>query len=297
MGCGKGVVRRAASRTFRAMTFEFLIAWRKAEGFDLVETLAEVLQEALEGNLNDADAVTDMIAINHERLGDEEAGPDGGMSKHALTCFAVVLPDETASPEAVIVDFTSALQDTPPIFHAVKFEDPLLRAELAERADEIFRLEMKLRRVLSILYLHAYKKNEPFDLLVEETVQPLTKEKPEAGQMKAAGENQFFHLTFGQYVGLNKRPDFKLPALVDVIQSASDFDSFKAEVTRRPVENEDDSVLLAGLKERMDAIEKMRNCVAHNRRPTKTVTENYLNARPLLNELLDEYMNRWQTGN
>ena len=44
----------------------------------------------------------------------------------------------------------------------MKFEDPLLRAELTERASEIFSLEMKLRRVLSLIYLQAYQGEDPF---------------------------------------------------------------------------------------------------------------------------------------
>jgi len=43
----------------------------------------------------------------------------------------------------------------------------------------------------------------------------------------------------------------------------------------------------------MGAIEKMRNCVAHNRRPSRRVVEDYENARPLLNDLLDNYLNKW----
>lgn len=44
----------------------------------------------------------------------------------------------------------------------------------------------------------------------------------------------------------------------------------------------------------MDAIEAMRNCCAHSRRPSKKVEENYLNARPLLDQLLDGYLARWE---
>jgi hypothetical protein len=61
-----------------------------------------------------------------------------------------------------------------------------------------------------------------------------------------------------------------------------------------PTEDEDDAVLLAGLRERMDAIEAMRNCVAHNRQPSKRIKENYDTARPLLDNLLDEYLVRWE---
>lgn len=72
------------------------------------------------------------------------------------------------------------------------------------------------------------------------------------------------------------------------------YDTFRDELSRVPVEDEDDAVLLAGLKERMDAIEAMRNCCAHSRRPSKKVEENYLNARPLLDQLLGDYLDRWE---
>jgi hypothetical protein len=111
--------------------------------------------------------------------------------------------------------------------------------------------------------------------------------------MKAALENQFFHLTFSQYVGLNQRPKFKLPSLLENIRNIGTYDAFRTELTRVPVEHEDDAVLLAGLKSKMEAIEAMRNCVAHNRRPPRRVVENYDNANPLLNQLLDDYLDQW----
>jgi hypothetical protein len=40
----------------------------------------------------------------------------------------------------------------------------------------------------------------------------------------------------------------------------------------------------------MDSIEKMRNAVAHNRRPSKSATNDYLNAIPLVNQALDDYL-------
>jgi hypothetical protein len=40
----------------------------------------------------------------------------------------------------------------------------------------------------------------------------------------------------------------------------------------------------------MDAIEKMRDAVAHNRRPPKKTTEAYQNALPLVNQALEAYL-------
>jgi len=44
----------------------------------------------------------------------------------------------------------------------------------------------------------------------------------------------------------------------------------------------------------MEAIEAMRNGVAHNRRPTRGVIENYETARPELDRTLDEDHARWK---
>jgi len=278
------------------MTFEFLIACRASPANDLRQVLIDLLAKVLEDNLNefDVDAVASMVILRHERKGNESPNESGAIIHHILVGFALEIPDGIESTDAVISEFAAALADTPPIFHAVKFEDPLLQTQLAERAAEIYALEMKVRRVLSLVYLHAYQDSDPYDLLCEEAVQPMTKEKPQVEQMRAVCDNQFFHLTFGQYVGLNQRPDVKLPALLEVLQIAKDFQAFRDEILRVPVEHEDDAVLLAGLRQRMDAIERMRNCVAHNRHPSKSTTENYLNARPLLDAMLEQYLARWQ---
>lgn len=244
-----------------------------------------------------AGALTTQISARkprHQRVGNDCPGPNGELLRHALLDFTIELPDETASAQTVVEAFAATLPETPCILHAVEFKDPLLQAELAQWAAEIYALEMKLRCVLSLIYLHAYQHGDPFDLLRDETVQPMSKERPKPELMRAAAENQFFHLTFGQYVGLNHRPELKLPAILEVVRTAEQFEAFRAEILRTPIEQEDDAVLLAGLKECMDAIERIRNCIAHNRRPARSTIENYRNARPLLDELVGQYMVRWQ---
>ncbi len=72
------------------------------------------------------------------------------------------------------------------------------------------------------------------------------------------------------------------------------YDAFRAELDRAPIEHEDDAGLVAGLKQQMEAIETMRNYVAHNRQPTRRTVENYDNARPVLDRMLNEYLERWE---
>jgi len=278
------------------MNFAFLIMYRHEQQTDVKQVLADLLMEILEKNLNEfsPEMIEGMIHIRHERLGSEYSNENGEIFRHTLFGFTLHLPEETEQLPTVINEFSEALLETPPILHAVKFEDSILQKELARWSEEIFLLEMKLRRVLTFIYLYANQTTDPYNLLCDETVQPMSKEKLMPEQMKAAIENQFFHLTFGQYVNLNKRPELKLSQLLTAIQDKVTYDDFRHELRRSPVQHEDDAVFIAGLKERMEAIEKMRNCIAHNRRPSKRVIENYENVRPLLDIMLDDYLSQWE---
>jgi hypothetical protein len=281
------------------MTFEYLIAYRHNPDTDILIVLRDLLAEVLADNDNDIDdeSVENMIIPYYKRVGRESTDEDANTSCHMLLDFSLELQEEIVQLQAVVNEFTSALPETPPILYVVKFEDPLLQQELARRSEEIFSLEMKLRRVLSMIYLNAYQDGNPYDLLCDETTQPMAKEKPDAAQMEAAAENQFFHLTFNNYINLNKRPEIKMSVLLEIARKADHFDAFRDEILRSPIEQEDDAVLLAGLKDRMNAIEAMRNCVAHNRRPSRRVSENFDNARPLLEQLLNDYLSNWTWDN
>ena len=279
------------------MIFEFLIACRSEPDTDIQNILTDLLTEALEAYfvVSEEGTIADMIQLRHERSSGEITDDDGITTYHKLIGFALELSDEIESTREVIDEFATSLSDTPPIFHVVKFEDPLLQAELAIYAKEIYALEMKLRRVLSIIYLNAYQGKDPFNLLREETVKAMG--RPKQYQMEIATENQFFHLNFKQYINLNQRPKPK-PTNTDIlelIRNTEEYDAFRAEILRVPVEHEEDAEFLASLKNLMDPIEQMRNCVAHNRRPTQDIPDNYPTARLDLEKHLDEYLEKWET--
>ncbi len=273
------------------MTFEFLIAWHMTSDSDIEDMrrfLAEILASILDYYQNDFD--DDMIQIHHRRPFDQAPADSG----NTLIGFALELPKDTTDIETVIFDFVRNLQDNPSVLHVVKFEDPLLRAKLAEHASELFVLEMKLRRVLSLIYLNAYELKDPFNLIREEIVQIQEREKPTEEQMKLSSENQFFHITFSQYINLNKR---RLPAtmsdILNMIRDSEQYDVLREQMTRSPIANKRDTDLLNDLKTLMDPIERMRNCVAHNREPSTKIKENYSTTHPRVDELLDNYLADW----
>ena len=176
------------------------------------------------------------------------------------------------------------------VLHVLKFGDPVLKRQLAQYADELFDVEMDLREALSAVFLIQYG-DDFYDLLREVTVKIASKEKPEEAQMKARLENEFFHLFFSQYTQLNERKaPAKVAQLLEAIGAARDFEAFRREITRHPIEEESHRDFIASLKERMDAIERLRNCVAHNRTIPDRARENYEKARNELNQRMTEFL-------
>ena len=277
------------------MIFEFLLSYRHTSSTEIQKTLKEVLARVLEDNFNEfnPEEVAPMITFTHQRLGKEQTDDASNNYQNMILGFTLELPEETNEVQTVLDEFVQTLLDTISDFHLVKFEDSLLIADLTCWAEEIFTIEMKLRRVLTLIYLHAYQGSDPYDLLKDEKEQPMVKDKLDSKQMKTAVDNQFFYLTFSQYINLNTRPDLKIDILLKNIRNSANYDELYTEINRKSIEDEDDVSFLAGLKERMGAIEKMRNCVAHNRRPSSRVIEDYKNAYPLLNELLNNYLVQW----
>lgn len=155
------------------MIFEFVVSCQMTPGTDIRQVVTELLAEVLADTQNDFgdSEIASMIREHSQRLGEDVIDEQFALHQHTLYAFALDLPDQTESIRAIVDGFTKSLPDIPPGFHTVKFEDPLLQDELARYASKIFVLEMKLRRVLSLIYLDTYQGESPFDLLRDETVQ------------------------------------------------------------------------------------------------------------------------------
>ena len=99
-------------------------------------------------------------------------------------------------------------------------------------------------------------------------------------------------MLFSHYPALNKRPQITFSTLLQAFDRVDDFIELKKEMHRQPVEKEEDAEFLAELKSNTESIEKMRNCVAHYRRPSKRIVENYTNAKVQLHDFLDDFLTR-----
>ena len=208
------------------MIFDFLIVCAVDSDYDLDPVLCDLLAEVLGNSPYDLDE-TDawhLIDIVHERHRNQPEG--GGSASYLVTGFRLDLPYEDRIARLVVDTFSDILADLDEVCHVLKFEDPLLQIELAERAMEIFQLEMKLRRVLSLIYIDAYYDGGFFNLLRDEEV--TLRGKPKAKEMEDANENQFFHLLFSDYAKLNQKKELRAPELLELISTSEEYDTFRS---------------------------------------------------------------------
>ena len=281
------------------MIFEFVMVYQQDSDTDIRQILIDTLTTSLQDNYDEfePDTVEQMIIFQTQRIANQSTNQDSNTTQTIILGFTLDLPEEVNEAQTVVEEFAKALtEETTPISHIVKFEDSLLQADLARWSAEIFAIEMKLRRVLTLIYLNAYQGLEPYKLLKDEKEQIAAKEKPTDRDMQDNLENQFFHLLFSQYVNLNQRPDLKVSELLEKIRNFVQYEELQTEINRKPVQDSDDADFLAGLKNKINAIEKMRNCIAHHRRPSKTTKESYEKAEPEIKRFLDNYLSqfRWQ---
>lgn len=270
------------------MKVEFLIVCHPEDVSE--DSLREVLQQTLANNLDDKslDELTDSIRFTHLR---EFADPNGDAPR-VIRAFDLLLPEQTTYPDRVIKEFADTIRDSEDVDHLLKFyDDTLLERHIAHQR-ELFEFEMMLRKALSIIYLNSYR-GRFYELLRDETTKPAG--SPAEHDMHEAHENEFFHLVFSQYISLNRRRTLnKVEDILKLVQEADDFDKFKQEISRAPVEDEADSDFLASMKQRLNSVEQLRNCVAHNRTPLEKVLQDYTTARTLLDDSLKTFLKRFE---
>lgn len=173
--------------------------------------------------------------------------------------------------------------------HVVKLYDSDLLQKNRKLADEIFEIEMKLREAITFIFLHRYG-NYFYDLLRDVETKPMTKDTPKEQDMKPHCENQFHYLLFSDYANINSRKNpSNIGDLVRLIGQMASFDDFRARFSIKPISYEKHADFLESLKQRIDPIEKVRNCVAHNRTVSRRNLENYQQAKDELLKSIKEF--------
>ena len=199
--------------------------------------------------------------------------------------------DISENYKEIISEFGNSLKDDENIEVVFKYFDEPMSEEHKNYAEEIFEIEMKLREIISFIFIDTYK-GDYYNLLKEVGVkiQPLNgKNKPNEKYFERHFENEFFFLLFSDYIRLNELKKINQNDLMDFIKSSNDYDELKRNIQDRGITKEKYQDLIAAIKQNLDPIENMRNCIAHNRSFTDNVLENYQQAKANLDSIINQF--------
>ena len=198
----------------------------------------------------------------------------------------------------IIPEFGKKLQEDENIDLVLKYGDEGMQVEYQRYAKEIFDFEMRLREVISFIFLDSYE-GDYHNLLreVDVKIQPLNKYKPNEEYYNSHFENEFFFLLFSDYIKLDDLKELKQPDVMELIINSNEYDDLKQKIQNRGIIKKEYQDFLAGIKQNLEAIENLRNCIAHNRSLTNSLIENYPEAKENLEVTIDEFWDRIQDEN
>jgi hypothetical protein len=191
----------------------------------------------------------------------------------------------------IIQAFGDNLNDDDNIEVLFKYFDEGMLKDHKDYVEEIFELEMKLREIFSFVFIDTYKEDY-YSLLkeVDVNVQPLNgKHKPNEEYLRKHFENEFFFLLFSDYIRLDNLRKINHNDLMEMIKSSNSYDELRQNIQNRGITKERYKELIASIRQNLEPVENMRNCIAHNRSFTDTILENYQQAKEKLDTIISEF--------
>jgi len=247
------------------------------------QTLLKLSEE--NNNLVSKDSVEFLIEIKYIKLLSND---------RYLVGFKLTLEDSVSEEE--LEAYCDYLDNIDECEFLIKFRDKYLFDSLKKYYEEIFDIEMQLREILSFIFIATYE-NDCYSFLEfqKQKVNPLykgVKEEDIPDFLKNKYQNEFFYLTFNQYRQL-KLPDIiKSETLINLMADNKSFDELKKGIKKlgaiRPEKNEY-LEFLNRISENLESIEVVRNCVAHNRKPSDEELDNYNVAKEKLQKEISEF--------
>ncbi len=214
---------------------------------------------------------------------------------HSWVGFQLELPDEIGTNNIDIIrKFTQHLQSHNQIFVVFKFYDDSLFARLQRLYTEIFEIEMRLREVTTFIFADTYRQNY-HDCLVEITINSMLEKdfkgdlEGKVNRLKARWENEFFHLNFGSYTSLTGVKPLQQTDLFPIAEQSSSFLEFKQHILQRGIQKEVYRDFLNNIKQHLAAVDKVRNCVAHNRMVSPRELSAYEQSKDVIHREIDDF--------
>lgn len=179
--------------------------------------------------------------------------------------------------EDILSEFKSNLQT----LSIWKFRDDIQLWAYIELYQQIYKIEMRLREVISFIFLYRYysiehNSNEYEDFLKYNDIVPQFKKDEKITDLKKSNENVFYRISFSSYIKLLELKKIDHNQIFLSLNESFDFEDWRDEILQRWIQKESHIDFIESIKENMDSIEKIRNAIMHNRSITDSELSNYM---------------------
>jgi hypothetical protein len=248
------------------------------ETFDGLTTISAEIEEQPE-NIEEW-AIFDWIETRYNHLSD---------GNKYIAGFILDLEEDF---KEIIWEFSKKLQEDENIDLVLKYGDEGMQVEHQKYAKEIFDLEMRLREVISFIFIDTYEGDYYNFMEFQKVKGKGIKENEKRNVFEENFENEFFFLNFNHYSGLYLPNIIKGHILNILIEENKSDKDLKERILNmgifrhRTKYNE----FLKSIQQDLQSIEKLRNCIAHNRSLTDIdIIENYQTAENKLDKSISDF--------
>jgi len=246
--------------------------------------IGEALHLTLQDDLyNEVDlrSALDLIKINIEKT----------LQSTEKLCFFEIEIDEAiydlSKYDDFIDGFDSRIKSADDFIRLVKFSDEIRISNYLKYFEEIAEIEMKIREVFSYIF-HTKYNTEEVDKLEEYDIK-YPAEKPTKKDFENRNENPFFYFTFTGYYQFDKPKEIPIKEIIPLIQNNEQFEHLRDYLNLRGILEERHIDFLKGIREKLNSIENVRNCVAHNRAIPKRAVLSYEKVKPEVYKFISDF--------
>lgn len=277
------------------IVYQFI--FEKSADFDPEKEIINKIKEDLDyaGVNVDKDLISDCLLV----LFVKDIGGDKSILYFSLEFAEEMLPKGEIANQ-VLGQFNDWLKNHEKIKLVFRYRDDYLFNDLDKYYKEIFDIEMELREVISLIFIDTYG-DDFYNLLRDFNItlryEPKNKKEKHNELEKRFEdnlENEFFYLLFPDYQSFSKIKPTKIEDIVSILTGSQNFKESQDKMNNRGIKKEEYVDFLNSIKEDLDSIENIRNCVAHNRTPLEKEMESYENAKLKIKQKIKDFCNNFK---
>jgi hypothetical protein len=148
---------------------------------------------------------------------------------------------------------------------------------------QIYEIEMDLREISNYVITYHQRNQDLKKTFIEFAIN-FYKEGWKEAHAKQFFENEFYHISFGEYTKFEEPRQMADKDLTKLLYDSNSFEDFRNVLDNRRLSEERHRDFFSSVKEDMDAVEKMRNVIAHNRSIHSELEEDYKKSKDAIKQ-------------